>query len=477
MKRFLVFLVFTLLVNSLTLAQNPWQYTHSISFPDPDSTVFPLLCDVDENNRLWVISSKAQAPDARNAIYYADPSDTMFTKFIDFDRNGDSDTLSGNIGATRGIAALNGSIYLSFTVPFPRYSPQTLAGMYRYDNADSNRAFEIVASGSSTNTYGSFNHGIDISADSIIFAGISFGTTFRIYNFSQNGFLAEYGKYIPPFPGAEWNENNQTEPGGFEQEGKDLIRDVALVPGVDYNSTESYFFTSRNSYDLTSNNGGIAVWKGGVQTEPVDYTPARVEDFEGFLSLIDAWPYGIDVDLDGTLWVAGIDSTRRWVKGFTVEGVNAIAEHELPSSTSIEFADPDGAPMAGPSDVAINKNGGLAFVIDAFAKKAFAFENTLVSVDDDPAAAGIASSFALEQNYPNPFNPSTKIRFSLSEASDVKLVVSDVLGREVTTIVNEKLSAGNHTRIFNGNDLTSGIYIYSLTASGQKISRKMTLVK
>jgi hypothetical protein len=480
MKRFLLFFTFTLFITSSLLAQNPWKYEHSISFPDPDSTVFPLLCDVDENNRLWVISSKAQAPDARNAVYYADPGDTLFTKLIDYDLNGDSDTLAGNVGATRGIAALNGSVYVSFTVPYPKYAPFTLSGMYRYDNADSNAAFEWAADPGNTRGYGSYNHGIDITADSIIYAGITYnGPSFRLFNFSDRADIAFYSAYSawipgdPNDPGAN-GFGNLVEVGGGQTDGLDLIRDVAMVPGQNYNEVGNYFYTSRNSLAIDQLTGGIAVWNGGTILSALEYVSARVEDFDGYLSLIDSWPYGIDVDLDGTLWVAGIDSTRRWVKGFTIDGVNAIAEHELPSSTSMDFVDPDGAPMAGPCDVSISKDGGLAYVIDAFAKKAFVFDNTLVSVDDEIA---LLTNFNLEQNYPNPFNPATKIQFSIPEETNVKLIVSDILGREVSTIINEKLSAGSYTRVFDAKELPSGIYIYSLTANGQKFSRKMTLVK
>ena len=79
--------------------------------------------------------------------------------------------------------------------------------------------------------------------------------------------------------------------------------------------------------------------------------------------------------------------------------------------------------------------------------------------------------YSLEQNYPNPFNPNTTISFGLPEASNVTLSVYDALGREVETLVNEQLSAGFHGYVWNAGNLSSGIYIYRITAtaiSGEK---------
>jgi Secretion system C-terminal sorting domain len=71
----------------------------------------------------------------------------------------------------------------------------------------------------------------------------------------------------------------------------------------------------------------------------------------------------------------------------------------------------------------------------------------------------------INQNYPNPFNPSTQIKYSLAQDADVTLKVYDMLGTEVAKLVNETQTAGNHTINFNAQNLSSGIYIYRITAS------------
>ncbi|MFQ3599254.1 MAG: YCF48-related protein [Chloroherpetonaceae bacterium] len=85
--------------------------------------------------------------------------------------------------------------------------------------------------------------------------------------------------------------------------------------------------------------------------------------------------------------------------------------------------------------------------------------------------------FALEQNYPNPFNPSTVIRYQLSTASDVTLKIYDVLGREITTLVNQRQAAGQYSVVFNAQSLSSGTYFYRLTAGEFTSIKKMLFVK
>ena len=85
--------------------------------------------------------------------------------------------------------------------------------------------------------------------------------------------------------------------------------------------------------------------------------------------------------------------------------------------------------------------------------------------------------FTLSQNFPNPFNPSTKIMYSIVEPTQVKLTVTNILGQVVETLVNDFRSAGTYEVTFDAEDLTSGLYIYTLEAGSNLISKKMTLLK
>jgi hypothetical protein len=88
-----------------------------------------------------------------------------------------------------------------------------------------------------------------------------------------------------------------------------------------------------------------------------------------------------------------------------------------------------------------------------------------------------SSKFSLEQNYPNPFNPSTNIAFEVAKAGNVKLVVFDILGNEIVTIIDTKLEAGKYNIAWNASIYSSGVYFYKLVTDNFKITKKMILSK
>ena len=85
--------------------------------------------------------------------------------------------------------------------------------------------------------------------------------------------------------------------------------------------------------------------------------------------------------------------------------------------------------------------------------------------------------FRLLQNFPNPFNPSSEIEFEIPHEAYVTIKVFNLLGKEVMTLVNEFREAGIYTLKLNGNNLSGGIYIYSLQTPEIKIVKKFTLIK
>ncbi len=90
---------------------------------------------------------------------------------------------------------------------------------------------------------------------------------------------------------------------------------------------------------------------------------------------------------------------------------------------------------------------------------------------------GVLGKNKLLQNFPNPFNPSTFISFSIKDDSFVNLKVIDVLGREVASLVNENLSAGNHKVVFDGSNLESGVYFYEIRTDNFRDIKKLLLLK
>ncbi len=89
----------------------------------------------------------------------------------------------------------------------------------------------------------------------------------------------------------------------------------------------------------------------------------------------------------------------------------------------------------------------------------------------------IPDKYILFQNYPNPFNPTTTIKYALPKNEFVKLVIFDILGREIQTLINEKQSPGTYEITFNASQYPSGVYFYKLTTEGFSETKKMILLK
>ncbi|MEJ2104042.1 MAG: T9SS type A sorting domain-containing protein, partial [Ignavibacteriaceae bacterium] len=89
----------------------------------------------------------------------------------------------------------------------------------------------------------------------------------------------------------------------------------------------------------------------------------------------------------------------------------------------------------------------------------------------------LPDKFAIYQNFPNPFNPSTTIRWQMPEIGFVTVKIYDVLGREVTTLVNEELVTGKHEVVFDASRLSSGIYFYQIKVGKYFQTKKMVFLK
>ena len=120
----------------------------------------------------------------------------------------------------------------------------------------------------------------------------------------------------------------------------------------------------------------------------------------------------------------------------------------------------------------INQNTGYAG-----GQSGLIFKTTNGGVSVNQISSEIPEGISLYQNYPNPFNPSTKIKFDITKLSDVKLVVYDILGREVATLVTERLKPGTYEVDFDGRELPSGVYFCKLVADGFADVKKMVLIK
>jgi SdrD B-like domain/Secretion system C-terminal sorting domain len=103
--------------------------------------------------------------------------------------------------------------------------------------------------------------------------------------------------------------------------------------------------------------------------------------------------------------------------------------------------------------------------------------SSVASIDEGKTGNVIPKNFQLYQNFPNPFNPSTIIQYDIPKTSFVKLSVYDILGREISVLVDEEKGPGEYNIIFNEKELTSGIYFYVIRAGVFVQIRKMILIK
>ena len=94
----------------------------------------------------------------------------------------------------------------------------------------------------------------------------------------------------------------------------------------------------------------------------------------------------------------------------------------------------------------------------------------------------VPRTFVLENNYPNPFNPETHIDYTVPKTAEVKIEIYNALGQRVRTLVDKKLSAGQHSVVWDARDdsgiqVSSGVYFYVLRSDGIRLTKKMSLLK
>lgn len=105
------------------------------------------------------------------------------------------------------------------------------------------------------------------------------------------------------------------------------------------------------------------------------------------------------------------------------------------------------------------------------------FKNNELITTVEPKNSFPPGNLSLDQNYPNPFNPSTTIEFDLPKTSEVTLKIFNILGKEVATLVSDRLSAGSYSYEWDASQLASGVYLYRLQAGTYVETKKMILLK
>jgi hypothetical protein len=250
-----------------------------------------------------------------------------------------------------------------------------------------------------------------------------------------------------------------------------------LVNGIHYvvigSCAAELYVPSTASYTLKS----VRDYCYGI----IDVTPSafKISVYNGDGNLIDKIILGnnpLAVQLS-SFTVTHVSSTASRLEWETLSETNNYGFTILRGADSISFV-----PGAGTTDVpqrysyADNASSQSA----TYRLKQINLDGTFTFCDPTAISGSIETkplSYGLNQNYPNPFNPTTAISYTLREQTHVKLYVADILGRVVSTLVDENQLAGQHRIAFSGQNLPSGVYVYRVVAGNFTQTKQMILLR
>jgi len=223
--------------------------------------------------------------------------------------------------------------------------------------------------------------------------------------------------------------------------------------------------TSTNGQDVID---AIALRQGGnaysvlvdgirLSTQWGDLVPV---EFTSFSSVVD----GSNVILD---W-----STATELNNFGFEVQRSVAGNEF---VTIGFVNGHGTTTEAKTYRFVDAN--LSEGSYTYRLKQVDYNGTFSYSDEVNADVAGPLQFELAQNYPNPFNPSTTIKFSIPQSSNVTLKIFNTLGQELITLIDQNMESGEHTINFDASKLNSGVYFYRLDAGSFSEVKKMTLIK
>lgn len=207
--------------------------------------------------------------------------------------------------------------------------------------------------------------------------------------------------------------------------------------GLFFFNENTGFVTSDSGFVLKTTNGG----NNWITSKPGDNSSLMAIKFIDYQT-------GYVTSKNGNIYKT-TDGGNNWFKQFRITTQNLLG---------IDF---------------LNSNTGFICGTNGTILKTTTGGNTAIS----QITSNIPTNFKLEQNYPNPFNPTTNIRYSIKENTFVALKVFDVLGRMVNILVNQDQKAGEYEVSFNGENLSSGVYFYTLKTEKYNETKRMLLLK
>jgi len=252
-----------------------------------------------------------------------------------------------------------------------------------------------------------------------------------------------------------------------------ILSNLGSTPKIIENNTILGNTSSGTGSGAAGKGGGILVWattfegKNNIIWGNIQTLGNQIEQLGGgaanlFYNLVEGgWPGTGNIDVN-----PNFEETN-----FYLSDSSACIDAGDPDPA---YNDPEGDPGMGKWPAKGTIRNDIGAYGGPFSAELGEFIISSVSNDGD---GSFFSRYKLEQNYPNPFNPGTNIRFQIADRGFVTLKVFDVLGSEITTLINKELPAGEYEFDFDGKELSTGIYYYQLSVGNFRESKKMVLIK
>ncbi len=249
---------------------------------------------------------------------------------------------------------------------------------------------------------------------------------------------------------------------------------------------ESYGFTRIGNLDkgavITPISSGASVTPTEIETAIIGTSRGGIlpaESYEGVLVKYTSVTV-VDENADGDVGPGG-NGNRNFGEMLISDGTGVGTRVELQDGNNDYHnfwnADDENNPIRVIDGGTFDELVGILFYSHGNFKLVPRKNNDFIGYTDVEENVELPTVFSLSQNYPNPFNPTTVIKYSIPEVTNVKLKVFDMLGREIATLVNREQTAGVYNVEFNASNLSSGVYFYRVTAGSFVATKKLLLLK